>query len=212
MLSLGSIALQKTSFKYHLDQPCCQRRARLNHPSHTSQKQHSGSFLCREQQITPSSDRVCSRVSSPSQASLWEVILGDMYGLFSWDGGEPKMDHEENTTSELNAMFQGQTLITFIDHHSQVLHTQTHTHPGRRDMSNNIYCECLKCPLTLTGAVSVDYLSAAGLTELLDLPCCVVGVFIALSTLEHCKSSTGATLPGSYAKRERSLFKKTFCH
>ena len=77
-------------------------------------------------------------------------------------------------------------------------------------MSNNIYCECLKCPLTLTGAVSVDYLSAAGLTELLDLPCCVVGIFIALSTLEHRKSSTDVTLPGSYAKREgRSLFKKT---
>ena len=37
------------------------------------------------------------------------------------------MDHEENTTSEINTMFQGQTLITFIDHHSQVLHTHTHT-------------------------------------------------------------------------------------
>ena len=128
MLSLGSISLQKTSFKYHLDQPCCQRRARLNHPSHTSQKQHSGSFLCREQQITPSFGRGGSRVSSPSQASLWEVIPGYMYESFSWVGGEPKMDHEENTTSELNAMFQGQTLITFIDHHSQVLQTHTHTH------------------------------------------------------------------------------------
>ena len=131
VLSLGSISLQKTSFKYHLDQPCCQRRARLNHPSHTSQKQHSGSFLCTEQQITPSFGRGRSLVSSTSQASLWEVILGDRYDSFSWDVGEPKMDHEENT-SELNAMFQGQTLITFIDHHSQVLHTHTHTHRQKR--------------------------------------------------------------------------------
>ena len=103
VLSVGSISLQKKSFKYHLDQPCCQKRAMQNHPSHTSQRQHSGSFLYRKQQTTPSSERGCSRVSSPSQASLWEVILGDIYDSPSWDGGGPKMDHEENTTSELNA-------------------------------------------------------------------------------------------------------------
>ena len=62
------------------------------------------------------------------------MLLGDTYDSPSWDGGETKMDHEENTTSELNAMFQGQTLIAFTDLHSQVLHTymrtraRTHTH------------------------------------------------------------------------------------
>lgn len=94
---------------HHLDPPCCQRKARQSHPSHTSQKQHSGSFLCREQQITPSSDRGCSRVSSPSQASLWEVILDDKNDSTSWDEGEPKRDHEENTTWA-NTMLQGSRL------------------------------------------------------------------------------------------------------
>lgn len=43
-------------------------------------------------------------------------------------------------------------------------------------------------------------LSAAGLTELLDLPCWDVRVVIALSTLIHGESSTDAALPGSVFK------------
>ena len=55
----------------------------------------------------------------------------------------------------------------------------------------------------------MDHLSAAGLTELLDLPRCDVGVIIAFSALEHGKSSADAALPRSYAKREgRSLLKR----
>jgi hypothetical protein len=93
-------------FKYHPDQPCCQRRAKQSHPFHTSQKQHSGLFQCREQQITPSSGKGCSYVSSPSQVNLWEVTLGYIYDSTSWDEDGPKMDHKENAMNELNAVFQ----------------------------------------------------------------------------------------------------------
>lgn len=92
--------------KYHLDQPCCQRRARQSRLSHTSQKQHSGLFLYTEQQIIPFSDRGCSHVSSPSQVNLWEGTRGYIYDSVAWDEGGPKMEHEENITNEPHSMFQ----------------------------------------------------------------------------------------------------------
>lgn len=72
---------------HHRGRPCCRRRARLSHPSHTSRRLRSGSFLCRAQQTAPSSGRGCSHVSSPSQASLWGVTLGYIYDSISWDEG-----------------------------------------------------------------------------------------------------------------------------
>lgn len=102
--------MQERSIKYHPDQPCCRRRARQSRLSRTSQKRHSGLFLCRGQQITPSSGRGCSRVSSPSQADLWEVTLGCIYDSASWDEGGPKTEHEEKVIKEPNSMFEGNGL------------------------------------------------------------------------------------------------------
>lgn len=92
LLLLGRVSLVEcwSHSDHHLDQPCCRRRARQSHPSRTSQKQRSGSFLCRAQQITPSSDTGCSHVSSPSRASLWEVILDGKCDSVFWDEGEPE--------------------------------------------------------------------------------------------------------------------------
>lgn len=95
---------------YHLDRPCCQRRARQSHPSRTSQKQHSGLFLCREQQTVPSSGRGCSRASSPSRVNLWEVTLGCIYGSVSWDEGGPETEQEGNVAHGPDSALQAKGL------------------------------------------------------------------------------------------------------
>lgn len=84
--------VEERVFKYHRGRPCCQRRARQSRLSRTSQKQHSGLFLCREQRIIPSSGKGCSRASSPSRVNLWEATLGYICDSVSWDEGGPTME------------------------------------------------------------------------------------------------------------------------
>lgn len=98
--------VEERDWTHHPGQPCCRRRARQSHLSHTSQRLHNGSFLCRAQQTTPSSGRGCSRVSNPSQADLWGVTLGYIYDSTSWDEGGPKRDHQENIRNEPNETLQ----------------------------------------------------------------------------------------------------------